>query len=39
MGLGTSQQRVTTPVGWTPPIKPDLGTKGRSKRKGGKNRT
>jgi hypothetical protein len=39
MGLGTSQQRVTPPEGWTPPIKPDLRTKGQSKRKGGKDRT
>ncbi|MFC4256646.1 excinuclease ABC subunit B [Altererythrobacter xixiisoli] len=23
MGLGTSQQKVTPPEGWTPPVKPD----------------
>lgn len=34
MGLGTSQQRVTPPEGWTPPPKPDLMTKGRSRRRG-----
>jgi len=26
MGLGTSQQRVTPPAGWTPPAKPNLNT-------------
>ena len=26
MGLGTSQQRVTPPAGWTPPAKPNLHT-------------
>jgi hypothetical protein len=34
MGLGTSQQRMTPPRGWTPPRKPDPMTKGRA-RKGG----
>ncbi len=29
MGLGTSQQRVTPPKGWTRPKKPDPMTKGR----------
>lgn len=33
MGLGTSQQRMEPPPGWTPPPKPDLMTKGRSKRR------
>ncbi|TFI59294.1 excinuclease ABC subunit B [Sphingomonas parva] len=37
MGLGTSQQRVTPPPGWTPPRKPDPLTAGRSRR-GGKQR-
>lgn len=32
MGLGTSQQRVTPPPGWTPPPRPDLMTRGRSRR-------
>jgi hypothetical protein len=32
MGLGTNQQRVEPPLGWTPPPRPDLMTKGRSKR-------
>jgi hypothetical protein len=32
MGLGTSQQRVTPPAGWTPPPKPDPMTAGRSTR-------
>jgi hypothetical protein len=32
MGLGTSQQRVTLPPGWTPPPKPDPMTRGRSRR-------
>ena len=27
MGLGTSQQRVQPPAGWTPPTKPDLMTR------------
>jgi len=31
MGLGTSQQRMTPPAGWTPPIKPDPMTRGRSR--------
>jgi hypothetical protein len=31
MGLGTSQQRVVPPAGWTPPAKPDPMTKGRSR--------
>lgn len=34
MGLGTSQQRVTPPEGWTPPPKPDPMTSGRSRRRG-----
>lgn len=34
MGLGTSQQRMTPPPGWTPPRKPDPMTRGRSRRKG-----
>ena len=28
MGLGTSQQRMTPPEGWTPPAKPDPMTTG-----------
>lgn len=32
MGLGTSQQRVTPPVDWRPPPKPDPMTAGRPKR-------
>ena len=32
MGLGTSQQRVEPPVGWTPPAKPDPMTKHRGSR-------
>lgn len=31
MGLGTSQQRMTPPPGWTPPTKPDPMTRQRSK--------
>lgn len=31
MGLGTSQQRMTPPPGWTPPKKPDPMTRGRPK--------
>jgi hypothetical protein len=34
MGLGTSQQRVTPPQGWTPPPKPDPMTRGRSRPRG-----
>ena len=34
MGLGTSQQRVTPPQGWTRPPKPDPMTSGRSQRRG-----
>jgi hypothetical protein len=34
MGLGTSQQRVTPPPGWTPPRKPDPMTRGHSRRRG-----
>lgn len=34
MGLGTSQQEVTPPDGWKPPRKPDLMTRGRSRRRG-----
>jgi len=33
MGLGTSQQRMTPPAGWTPPPKPDPLTSGSSKRR------
>lgn len=29
MGLGTSQQRVTPPLGWVKPKKPDPMTRGR----------
>lgn len=36
MGLGTSQQRMTPPPGWTRPSKPDPMTKGRSSRGAGK---
>ncbi len=36
MGLGTSQQRVEPPPGWTPPPKPDPMTKGRAMRRGGR---
>lgn len=32
MGLGTSRQRLTPPADWTPPIKPDPMTRGRSRR-------
>lgn len=28
MGLGTSQQRLSPPPGWKPPVKPDLVTTG-----------
>ena len=31
MGLGTSQQRMTPPPGWKPPVKPDPMTKRRGK--------
>ncbi|MDO9487906.1 MAG: UvrB/UvrC motif-containing protein [Sphingomonadaceae bacterium] len=34
MGLGTSQQRVTPPAGWTPPRKPDPMTTGASRPRG-----
>lgn len=34
MGLGSSQQRVTPPAGWTPPARPDPMTRGRSRRPG-----
>ncbi len=34
MGLGTSRQRVTPPLGWKPPQKPDLMTKGQNSRHG-----
>jgi hypothetical protein len=34
MGLGTSQQRVSPPEGWTRPPKPDPMTSGRSRRRG-----
>ncbi len=33
MGLGTSQQQVTPPPGWTPPRRPDPMTRGRSRRR------
>ena len=33
MGLGSSQQRVAPPPGWTPPGKPDPMTSGRGRRK------
>jgi hypothetical protein len=33
MGLGTSQQRVEPPPGWTPPARPDPMTSGRSRRR------
>lgn len=33
MGLGTSQQRMVPPPGWTPPPKPDPMTRGRSSRR------
>ena len=35
MGLGSSQQRVAPPPGWTPPRKPDPMTSGRGRRRGG----
>lgn len=34
MGLGTSQQRVTPPSGWTPPPKPDPMTTGSARPRG-----
>lgn len=34
MGLGTSQQRMTPPPGWTAPAKPDPMTRGRGRRRG-----
>lgn len=36
MGLGTSQQRMTPPAGWTPPAKPDPMTKGKARLRGRK---
>ena len=33
MGLGTSQQKMTPPPGWTPPPRPDPMTRGRSRRR------
>ena len=33
MGLGSSQQRMTPPAGWTPPAKPDPMTRGRSRKR------
>lgn len=33
MGLGTSQQRVQPPLGWKPPPKPDLLTRGGGSRR------
>lgn len=35
MGLGTSQQRVSPPPGWTPPSRPDPMTARRGRRRGG----
>jgi hypothetical protein len=35
MGLGTSQQRMTPPPGWTPPPKPDPMTRSRGRGQGG----
>ncbi|MDO6415020.1 UvrB/UvrC motif-containing protein [Sphingomonas sp. BIUV-7] len=32
MGLGTSQQRMEPPPGWTPPPKPDFLASGRRRR-------
>ena len=32
-GLGSSQQRLTPPPGWTPPPKPDPMTQGRSRKR------
>lgn len=32
MGLGTGQQRVAPPPGWTPPAKPQSLTKGHKRR-------
>ncbi len=32
MGLGTSQQRMTPPPGWTAPPRPDLMTRGRTRK-------
>ncbi|MES2291493.1 MAG: UvrB/UvrC motif-containing protein [Pseudomonadota bacterium] len=34
MGLGTSQQRVSAPKGWTPPAKPDPMTTGQARPRG-----
>lgn len=36
MGLGTGQSRVVPPDGWIPPVKPDPGTTGRSRRARGR---
>ncbi len=33
MGLGTSQQKVSPPAGWKPPLKPDPMTRHHSKRR------
>ncbi|MDF0544165.1 UvrB/UvrC motif-containing protein [Sphingobium sp. H39-3-25] len=33
MGLGTSQQRITPPPGWTAPRRPEPMTRGHSRRK------
>ncbi|MET4663653.1 UvrB/UvrC motif-containing protein [Sphingomonas sp. PvP056] len=33
MGLGSSQQRMTPPAGWTPPRKPNPMTRGRSRKR------
>jgi hypothetical protein len=34
MGLGTDQQVMAPPKGWTPPKPPDLGVKNRKPRRG-----
>jgi hypothetical protein len=36
MGLGTSQQQMTPPIGWTPPAKPDPMTSGKARPRGRK---
>jgi len=38
MGLGTSQQRMTPPPGWTPPEKPDPMTRATGRRRRSKDR-
>ncbi len=37
MGLGTSQQRMRPPPGWTPPPKPDPMTTGSARPRGRRN--